>query len=83
MKNKKIRQMFAMTLTGVMLCTLPVCAAEPRQKIQKRRKLRKCRARIRKDGNIRKNGRACEADEETKELVRVYRLASRRTKQER
>ena len=29
MKNKKIRQMFAMTLTGVMLCTLPVCAAEP------------------------------------------------------
>ena len=29
MKNKKIRQMFAMTLTGVMLCTLPVCAADP------------------------------------------------------
>ena len=29
MKNKKIRQMFALTLTGVMLCTLPVCAAEP------------------------------------------------------
>ena len=34
MKNKKIRQMFAMTLTGVMLCTLPVCAAEPAENIE-------------------------------------------------
>ena len=58
MKNKKIRQMFALTLTGVMLCTLPVCAAEPAENTET---AETAEMQSGKDGNIRKNGRACEA----------------------
>ena len=77
MKNKKIRQMFAMTLTGVMLCTLPVCAAEPAENTETAETAEMQNPEFGKDGNIRKKRKEpAKQDEETKEHgTGIYRLA--------
>ena len=72
MKNKKIRQMFAMTLTGVMLCTLPVCAAEPAENTETAETAEMQSPDSAKTETSEKTEEPAKQDEETKELVQEY-----------
>ena len=72
MKNKKIRQMFAMTLTGVMLCTLPVCAAEPAENTETAETAEMQSPDSAKTETSEKTEEPAKQDEETNELVQEY-----------
>ncbi len=72
MKNKKIRQMFALTLTGVMLCTLPVCAAEPAENTETAETAEMQSPDSAKTETSEKTEEPAKQDEETKELVQEY-----------
>lgn len=72
MKNKKIRQMFALTLTGVMLCTLPVCAAEPAENTETAETAEMQSPDSAKTETSEKTEEPAKQDGETKELVQEY-----------
>lgn len=64
MKNSKIKQILTLTLTGMMLCTMPVSAAEPQEDISK--------AETEEPQQATTDTQVKEPDEETEGLVMEY-----------